>query len=301
MPTELKGVFPVLLTPFDSDDSVDVATLRSYLDYLLARGVHGLAALGSTSEAQQLNRTEWQCVLETVLEHVGGRAPVVVGVSANATREVIERARAAQETGASGVMVTHPFYCLPQPHELVNHYMVVAEAIDLPIMVYNNPVTTGVDLIPEALAELSLHPNITYVKESSGIINRVSQIVDLSEGRMQVFCGWDDLALESFLQGAEGWVSAGANVLPEATRELYRLAEEQAYEAAELLWRPIRPFMTYLDGECKYVQLTKAGIKLRGLDCGIPRLPLLPAPDVEVDHLRTLFERAESAFALAPA
>lgn len=301
MPAKFEGVFPVLLTPFDSEDSVDLATLRTYLDYLLAREVHGLAALGSTSEAQQLTRTEWQSVMETVLGYVGERAPVVVGVSANATREVIDRTRAAKEAGASAVMVTHPFYCLPQPPELVHHYLVVAEASDLPIMVYNNPVTTGVDLTPDDLAGLSLHPNISYVKESSGILNRVGQIIDLSEGRMHVFCGWDDLALESFLQGADGWVSAGANVLPEVTREVYRLAKERDYAAAERLWRPIRPFMTYIDSNCKYVQLTKAGIKLRGLDCGIPRLPLLPAPEEDVAQLRNLFERADSELALAQA
>jgi 4-hydroxy-tetrahydrodipicolinate synthase len=286
MAERFAGVFPVVLTPFDSNDAVDVPALRRYLRYLLDRRVHGLAAMGSTSELQQLRGPEWTIAVQTIVEESAGRVPVVVGCSANATRDVLARAREAQELGADAIMVTPPFYCLPRPHELLNHYVVIADSVDLPIMMYNNPFTTGVDLTPIMLAKLSDHPHLCLLKESSGQLNRVSQIIELSEGKIRVFSGYDDLTLESYLQGAMGCISAAANIIPEAMVEVFHhVVETNDLRSGLSLWGELREFMTFIDSSSMYVQLTKAGVRCRDIDCGDPRLPLLPANDEQIQTI----------------
>jgi 4-hydroxy-tetrahydrodipicolinate synthase len=145
---------------------------------------------------------ERQRVMETTLEHVAGRVPVLVGGSDNSTAGAIRYSRAAQAAGADGIMVVHPYYCLPTERELEAHYRDLAQAVDLPIMIYNNPWTTGVDMKPAQLARVAeAEPNIRYVKESSGDAARVGQILSATD-RLIVFSGWDNLALEHFVAGA---------------------------------------------------------------------------------------------------
>jgi 4-hydroxy-tetrahydrodipicolinate synthase len=290
------GVLPVLPTPFAADgEKIEFEALRSHIRFLLEAGVSGMVALGGTSEAVSLRSDEWALVAETVLEEVGGTVPVVVGALANATRDALELAKRAEQLGADGVMITHPFYSLPRAIELKTHYSVIADALSIPLVIYNNPATTGVDLYPDDLAELASHPNIAFVKESSGELGRISKIRELAGDTLTVLCGREDMAFESFVLGARGWISAGANVLPEAAARLYRLvAEEKDYAGAVAVAERMRPVMAFLEESGMFVQLVKAGVRLRGGDCGEPRLPLLPAGPAEIERMRALLSAAEA-------
>ena len=225
MPNEFEGIFAALVTPMTADEEVDHATLARFVDYLIGEGgIHGLIPLGSTGEYYALSPQEREAVVKTTLEAAAGRVPVVAGANAASTREVVAYCRQAERLGAAGVMLAAPYYSLPSADELFEHFRAVDRAIGIPIMLYNYPGRTGVDMTPELIQRLAGLDRVQYVKESTGDVTRVSEILRRSGGRVTVFCGCDTVALESFLLGAAGWVGGVVNVLPRAHVELFELA-----------------------------------------------------------------------------
>lgn len=290
---QLEGVFAVIPTPFTEDEEFDEPTLRRLVDDLLAHGVHGIIPTGSTGEVASLTEAErLQCV-EVVMEQVDGRVPVVAGASANSTRDTIRYSRKAEEAGAAGVMIVHPYYCLPSELELERHYRDLAQSIGIPIMIYNNPFTTGVDMKPQQLARLAeAEPNLRYCKESSGDAARVGQILELTD-KLTVLSGWDNLVLEHFLLGAKGWVAGSANLIPREAVELYRLAVvEGDWNQARVLYRRLYALLTILETTGKFVQYIKFGLAERGLSVGPPRRPMLRPEGEEADVFRRALRRA---------
>ncbi len=298
MSEPFEGVFAVIPTPFRDDEELDEQPLRRLLDDLVSQGVQGIICNGSTGEVASLSPAERQWVLETTVEQVAGRVPVLVGASANATRDVIHYSRAAQAAGAVGVMIVHPWYCLPGERELEAHYRDIAQAIDIPIMIYNNPWTTGVDMKPEQLARVAeAEPNIRYVKESSGDAARVGQILEATD-KLTVFCGWDNLALEHFVGGARGWVAGSANVIPAECVALCQAALRDDWVEARRLYRQIYSMLTLVETSGQFIQLVKAGLAERGLPVGPPRRPLLMPDAARREELRGLLDRVRGAAAL---
>ena len=175
-----RGTYTVLVTPFTPDGSaVDLKALERLVEYQVSEGVRGLTPLGSTGEFLSISREERTAVTETVLRAAAGRVPVLMGTGAEDTREVVALSKEAEALGADGVMIIPPFYSVPTEDELFHHYATVADAIGIPIMVYNNPATSNVDMVPATLARISRIPNCRYVKESTLEATRVPDSIAL--------------------------------------------------------------------------------------------------------------------------
>jgi len=287
MTTELRGIYTVLVTPMTAEEEVDYETLASLIDYLIEEGgVHGIIPLGSTGEYYALTAEERKKVVETTFQAVRGRVPVVVGANAPTTREVIEYCQHAEQCGAAGVMLAAPYYSLPTDDELFEHYRAVNEALSIPIMLYNYPARTGVDLTPRLIQRLAELDNVRYVKESSGDITRISEIIRLCGDKITLFCGCDNEALENFVLGAVGWVAGASNFLPKTHVRLFELAvNRRDFVAARELYYKLLPILAALEAGGKYIQFVKACCSLMGRPVGPPRRPLMPASPDEVAEL----------------
>ena len=288
MATDLKGVFPALVTPMTDDGEVDYKTLSGFVDHLIEEGgVHGIIPLGSTGEYYALSAEEREAVVKVTLDAAAGRVPVLVGTNAGSTRTVVAFSQQAQALGAAGVMLAAPYYSLPRVEELFQHFRVVNDAIDVPIVLYNYPGRTGVDMTPDLVVRLAELDNVQYIKESTGDVTRVSEIIRRCGDSIAVLCGCDTLALESFLLGAVGWVGGVVNVLPREHVALYDLAvvQRDLFAARDHYYR-LLPTLSLMEGGGKYTQFVKAACGLVGHPVGPPRQPLLPATAEEIATLR---------------
>lgn len=298
----LHGILVPMITPFTPDDELDLDALRAHIDRLIAAGVHGLIPAGSTGEAMSLTAAEYRAVVKTTIDHVAGRVPVVAGCSANPTSQVIANCTQAAELGADAIMLVHPFYSLPDERELYHHYAAVSAAARLPVMIYNNPFSTGVDSLPPLLARLSELPNLDYVKESSGDCSRIAQIIGASDGRLDVFSGTDNQALEHFAAGAIGWVAGTANAIPSQCVELYELAVLRPdLVSARNLYLRILPYVTLAESTGKFVQVNKAAVEFLGGRTGSPRAPLLEIDDDVREQMQRTLTEAIASPSLQPA
>jgi 4-hydroxy-tetrahydrodipicolinate synthase len=281
------GIFSALVTPMDARQEIDYHQLGRFSAHLIRKGVHGLVPLGSTGEFYALTPAEREQVLKTVLEAADGRVPVVAGANAGSTREVVAYSRQAEKLGCAGVMLAAPFYSLPRPDELFAHFKAVNNAIGIPIMLYNYPGRTGVDMSPEFIERLAALKNVRYVKESTGEMPRITELLRRCGDRLGVFCGCDTISLESFLVGAIGWVGGVANILPASHVNLYTLAVvKKDYAAAKKLFFEMLPTLELMEGCGKYTQFAKAGCGLMGHAAGPPRGPLAAPTPAEIRSLR---------------
>ena len=275
-----KGSFTVMVTAFDEQGRLNLDEQARFTDWQVREGIQGLVPLGSTGEFLSLTFEERKDVAKCVVDAAAGRVPVYVGAGDERTDDVIENCRMAESVGADGVMIIPPFYSTPTEAELLNHYKLVSSATRLPIMVYNNPATANIDLTPDLVARLAEIPNVRSIKESTMDVTRVRDIIELCGGEMRVFGGI--MGYESFLEGAEGWITVCGNILPGECAELYRLCvDDRDVDAARSLYRRILPAVRLVGGH-RYVSATKAALAFIGFDMGGPRLPRLPLPDNEV-------------------
>ena len=292
MTERFRGVYAVICTPFGESAEVDEVALRSHVRFLVDEGgVQGIIPTGSTGEFAALSEQERKRVVDVVIDEIGGRVPVIVGSAAVSTRDTVIYSQYAQEAGADGLMVVAPYYCHPGEEELYEHYRTLAANIDIPIMVYNNPGTSGVDMQPSLIARLAGLDPIRYVKESSGDMHRVAEIMRLCGDKMTIFCGSDNLALEMFAMGVQGWVAPPANFIPQLCVRIYRLAvvEKNMAQARDLYFK-LLPLFNMLESTGRYVQLVKAGLEMLGKPVGSPRRPLLPASEEECRQLKQILE-----------
>lgn len=258
-----KGVFPAALTHFHPDLSLDLAATTTHIQAMLDAGVHGLVLLGTCGENNSLEPEEKLAVLEAGVKAAKGRVPVLTGVSELTTARATAFARKAAALGADGLMVLPAMAYKADRREVVHHFRAVAEAVDLPIMVYNNPVSYKVDIDVETLKLLAAIPNIVCVKESSNDPRRITDIFNALGNRFTVFCGVDDLALESLLLGATGWISGLVSAFPRENRLMWDLAMAGRWQEALKVYRWYTPSL-HLDTEVKLVQY----IKLAAQECG---------------------------------
>jgi 4-hydroxy-tetrahydrodipicolinate synthase len=293
MKKHFEGVYVAMITPFTSQDEIDVDAVKCNIDYYIENNVHGIIPCGSTGEFASLSLSEHKKMIDLVVSYVSNRVPVVCGTAACSTKHTLELAKYAENVGADGVMIVPPFYIKPSEHEIYEHYNTIANNLNIPIMIYNNPSTSKVDISPSMVAELSKIENIKYIKETSGDIKRIWQIRNLTKDKITVFCGSDNLALESFLMGAKGWVSPSPNFIPKQCVELYNTAcIQKDYEKARNLYERLLPIFNLLEETGKYIQFSKAAINMMGKKGGIPRRPLLPITNEEMNTLRELLQKA---------
>jgi 1-pyrroline-4-hydroxy-2-carboxylate deaminase len=292
MAIEFPGIIPAAITPFTADDRVDVEALKRNLEALLDAGIGGLVATGTMGEAGQLSDDERRLVTATLVEAADGRVPVVAGVSAGSTSAVRKNVSIAREAGASAVMCLPPYNYPGTLGELIAFYADVARD-GLPIMLYNNPGASGIDLTPDVIGAIGAAvPDVVAVKECSGDARRIAQLVN--DTSLEILVGGDDWALEGFATGATGWVSGVANVAPAECVALQRHVEAGELAAARAVYATLLP-LARLDMTPHLVQYFKGAMDAVGLRGGAvrgPRQPLDAEQQALLDAAMTALGRA---------
>ena len=282
-----EGVYVFPPTPMRGDGEVDLPRYREHIDWLLDRGIHGLVACGSTGEFAYLTSEERHELASVTVEHASGRAPVLVMGSALSTREGLAHAGHAANIGADGVLVNPQSYFRLSAQQILGLYEALAATAGIPLVLYNAPATTGIDMAPEFVARLALIPGVAGIKESSGNVNRVSQIRRLAPDPFSIFCGHEALALPTLLLGGDGWFSGLANLAPQLCVALYEHAARGDLAEALVLHRRLEPLGNFLQNR-QLAAAVKTGLALRDMAMGPPRLPLTPLSEPETDQLRLL-------------
>jgi 4-hydroxy-tetrahydrodipicolinate synthase len=287
--SELRGSLTVMVTPFHEDGSgIDEQATRRFVDWQIDQGVPGLIPLGSTGEFLSVSDDERTHLVETIVDQAAGRVPVVVGTAAEWVDVAVRYSVEAERLGAAGVRVVPPFYSSPSEDELFEHYRRIAEAISIPVTIYNNPNTANVDLKPHLVARLAEIDNVLYIKESSGDLSRIRDIEHLTKGKVTVLAGYH--AHDSILLGAKGWVSVCGNIVPRLSADVYVLTvTEGGRTAGRATYHRLLPLLDAIGGDL-YVAATKAALALVGMPVGRPRPPRLPLPQPQVANLRLVLQ-----------
>ncbi|MEY8348926.1 4-hydroxy-tetrahydrodipicolinate synthase [Bacillus cereus] len=286
-----KGAYPVIITPMNQNEEINWEGLKQNIEHFIQEGVAGLVVNGSTGEFVSLTKEERFKVVEIAVEQINGRIPLLVGTAAETTKEAIEYTQQAERAGASGALLINSYYAHPKEEEIYEHFKAVAESVQFPIMIYNNPFTSGVDISTETILRVGRDvENVTHVKESSGDIRKVRDITRKGKGDIETFCGADDLVLESFLVGATGWISVAGNAVPKLVTELFDAVQNKELEKAWELYDKILPLCSFIEESGKYVQIIKRVMDLKGQAGGPSRKPRLPLTATEDQKLQEILE-----------
>ena len=297
---DFSGVFAALTTPFAADDSVAIAELKKNIQLYNATGLAGYAVQGSTGESVLLSRAEWDSVLVAAKEAASPQKKLLAGTGVESTAETISRSKRAAELGYHAALVKTPYYYKPvyKPEVFIAHYRRVADASPIPVMLYSVPQFTGISLEAPEVAVLAEHPNIIGIKESSGHVQRVGEMVAATPASFQVLTGGAGVLLPSLTVGAKGAILALASALPEKCAELYEVARRGQMEAARELQKNLLRASKLIVSE-----LGIPGVKFvmdqRGYRGGTPRSPLLPLSDASKRRVLELLAAFEPAAARA--
>jgi 4-hydroxy-tetrahydrodipicolinate synthase len=284
----IHGIIAYPITPFGSDGGLDTATLTTLLEKLIGAGVHAIAPLGSTGEAAYLTEDEFDSVVDTTVNAVGHRVPVIVGASDLTTANTVRRARYAQHAGADAVMILPVSYWKLSTREIAQHYATVAAALSIPIMAYNNPATSGIDMSPELLVQMFTEiDNLMMVKESTGDLDRMLRIKELTGNTLPFYNGSNPLILDALTAGASGWCTAAPNLRPQPCLDLYTATQAGDYDAAKAIYEDLSPLLRFIVAG-GLPTTVKAGLNLLGTHVGDPRPPLLPLDETGLDEMRSL-------------
>jgi 1-pyrroline-4-hydroxy-2-carboxylate deaminase len=285
-----QGVFPAATTQFQPDQSLDVPATMAHVDKMIEAGIHGLIMLGTVGENCSLLYEEKLELLRATVKHVARRVPVLSGVAEYSTALACRFAADAQKIGVDGLMVLPAMVYKSDPRETIAHFRAVARSTSLPIMVYNNPVSYSVDITPEMFGELADQTNLVAIKESSENIRRITDLKNICGDRYIVFCGVDDLVLESIMLGATGWVSGLVNAFPAENRLLWDLATAGRWDEAREVYRWYMPLL-HLDTHVKLVQYIKLAQQECGLGSELVRAPRLPLVGEERERVIAIIRR----------
>ena len=280
-----EGIIPAVTTPFTADDRIDVPALKENVEKLIEAGVHGFVATGTMGEAGSLTREERALVVRSVVEAAAGRVPVTVGVSSGSARQSLEYAADGKAAGAQYVMALPPLGYRADPDEVVAFYAELATC-GLPVMAYNNPEASGVDMPAALIARIYEEVEaVIAIKECSGDTRRIPALLHL-EGDLEVIVGGDDWALEGFAAGATGWITGVGVLAPRETVELYEAVLANDLTRAREVYRRLLPVARF-DMTSKLVQYFKAAQDAVGFNGGPTRAPRLP---LKADELAALEE-----------
>ena len=269
-----SGVFPAITTQLKKDQSLDLEATARHAEALIDSGVAGIIFLGSLGENQALNPAEKRRVLEALIPAVNGRVKVLTGVAESGTAEAVRFARDAQALGVDGLMLMPAMLYKGDARETMAHFRTVARAGDLPIMIYNNPLSYANDLTPALLAELADEEKFVALKESSGDVRRLTDLHNLVGDRYALFTGVDDLALEASILGIDGWVAGSGIAFPAENQYFWELTRRGEWEEAREFYRWFAPLL-HLDVSPKFVQYIKLAVQECGLGLEYVRAPRL--------------------------
>jgi len=273
-----EGVYPAIITPFTRGDrpDLDLEGLRENVKWLVGQGVHGIVPCGSTGESATMSHKEHEKVVEETVDVVNGRIPVLAGTGSNNTEEAVLLTKAAKNIGADGVLVISPYYNKPNRSGLLKHYTKIAN-LDIPVVMYNVPGRTGQnmnDFKPSLVKELAKHPNIVGIKEASGNLGQIWQVVeDTREESFNVISGDDNLTLPILQLGGVGVISVAANVEPKLMVEMYEAFRKGNLKKARELHFKLEPLFKDLFIDTNPIPVKKA-VELRRMAAGPVRLPL---------------------------
>ncbi|REC45438.1 dihydrodipicolinate synthase family protein [Chryseobacterium pennipullorum] len=284
-----KGIIAYPITPFDDHENIDIPLFRNLVEKLIVSGSHGIAPLGSTGVMPYLSDEEKEAVTEATIQQVNGRIPTLVGVSNLTTERTVHHAKFAEQAGADAVMIIPMSYWKLTDDEIVAHYDAVAGKISIPIMAYNNPATSGVDMSPALLKRLLEIPNVTMIKESTGDIQRMHFLRKELGEDVAFYNGSNPLALAAFSAGARGWCTAAPNLIPELSLELYTAIEEGDLEKARKVFYRQFELLKFIVGK-GLPRAVKAGLNILGQEGGNLRSPLKPLTDTETQQLENILK-----------
>ncbi|MCL6416830.1 4-hydroxy-tetrahydrodipicolinate synthase [Aestuariirhabdus sp. Z084] len=274
----IEGVLVPVVTPFDEQNNVDYSALGKLLDHLIEAGVRGIVACGTTGEYYTFNDEERHGVMSFIADHVGDRALLIAGVNDTYTAGSIQKAKQAKAMGYQGLMLAPPIYCLPQENEIICHFKTVSREADMPIIMYNFPARSGVEISVEAVIELSHDKNIIGIKESSGDFSRALSLINAGLSNFEVVCGSDDQAADYLFWGVRSWIGGAANYLAESHVQLIDAAKQGDFSTLRTIMQRILPVIKDQES-ADYNQKAKLGCAQIGIPVGTVRAPLLPICD----------------------
>ena len=274
MTAQLRGILTALATPFTADDRIDEAKLRALVDRSIEGGVHGIVACGSTGEFSAMSGDERRFVVETVVDQAARRVPVVAQTGAASTAEAIALSRHAQSIGADVIMTVAPYYEALSLDETLTYLRTVAGSVDIPVMLYNLPAATGVDLHPDTVGALAREvDNIRYIKNTTVDMAQAAALIHNHGDVISTFVGWDSLLLSALAEGAAGVMAGTANVVPTELVAVYDAVSAGDLDGARRSWAQIFPLIDAMMNE-PFIAAVKAGLAAVGFDIGGPRPPV---------------------------
>jgi len=270
-----QGSIPALVTPMREDASIDFDAWDRFLDFHLQEGTDGVVVGGTTGESPTLERGELEALVQRARRRLGGRIPVIAGSGTNSTAHSIALSKSAEAAGADGLLLVTPYYNRPTQEGLYRHFFAIADAVSVPVILYNVPGRTGCDLLPETIARLSAHPRIVGVKEATGDVSRAAVILRGSRHGFLLLSGDDPTAADLMAAGACGVISVTANVAPRTMHEMCAAARAGRHEQAAVINGRLMPLHRALFVESNPIPVKWAAARLGLIGPGL-RLPLTP-------------------------
>ncbi len=276
MNTKIRGVFTALITPFDEEGEIDEKVLRQLIDFQINSGISGVVPCGTTGESPTLSHEEHDRVIQLTIDHVNKRIPVIAGTGSNSTREAIRLSQHAEKSGADGVMVVNPYYNKPTQEGLYRHFREIADSIDVSCIIYNIQSRTGVNLETSTLIRLcNSCKNIVAVKEASGNLNQIRDVIEKTGNNFSVLSGDDNMTLPLIKAGGDGVISTASNLIPDKMLNLVQTALEGNFQQAEILNSELSDLFEALFVETNPIPI-KAAMAMAGYCLEQYRLPMCP-------------------------
>ena len=280
-----RGAFVAIVTPF-TDGQVDEQGLVDLIEFHIANGTHGIVPCGTTGESATMSHDEHHRVVELTVKTVNGRVPVLAGSGSNSTSEAIDLTRHAKQAGADGVLMVSPYYNKPSQEGLFHHYKAVAEAVDIPIILYNVPSRTSSNILPQTVARLAGIDNIVGIKEATGDLNQISDVIRLCPDDFAVLSGDDFTSMPTVLVGGTGVISVTSNVAPKDMSQMMDAALAGDLARAKQLHYRLFPLMQAMFYDTNPVPAKKSLELMGKIKSGTPRLPLYPINDETLSKLK---------------
>lgn len=285
-----KGCGTALVTPMKADGSLNLPEYRKLIDTQIEDGIDALIICGTTGEASTLTLREYEEAVSFAVEAIGGRVPAIAGTGTNFTDSAIERTRIAAKAGADCALTVTPYYNKTTQKGLVRHFTAIAECSDLPLILYNVPSRTALEIEPETYAVLSRHEKILGVKEAGTNLSKIQRSISLCPEDFTFYSGNDDMTIPLMACGAKGLISVTANLLPRLFRELTASCLENRWEHARELFRYLQPLVSLMFAEVNPIPV-KYTLPLLGIQAGPVRMPLAEPADATMEKIEACLER----------
>ena len=268
-----KGVYTAIVTPFTDDNKIDEKALRDLTDFQIEKGVQGIVPMGTTGESPTLDHEEHHRVIEIVIDQAGGRVPVIAGTGSNCTDEAIRLTEKARQAGATASLQVAPYYNKPTQEGFYRHFTAVADVVDIPVIVYNIPGRSGKNIENSTMLKLAEHKNIIAVKEASGNITQIMDLISKKPGSFTVLSGDDNLAFPILALGGKGVISVASNIVPDRMNEFVQSALDGNWDKARKMHYELLPLFRAIFIETNPIPI-KASLAMKGMIKENYRLPM---------------------------